>query len=70
MLCITPEGKIETYSYFEIDKLIGDGTHLVVEAERVVTNIVASEHKVSLALLLAVGDNLARGSSDLEIDIE
>lgn len=60
----------DTYSDFEIDKLVGDSAHLVVEAERVVTDVVASEDKVSLALLLAIRNDLARGPGDLEIDIK
>lgn len=54
----------------KVDELVGDGAHLVVEAELVVTDLVAGEDEVALALLLALGDDLARRGVDLEVDIE
>lgn len=54
----------------EVYKLVRDGAHLVVEAERVVTDIIAREDKVSLSFLLPIYDDLARGACDLEVDIE
>lgn len=59
-----------TDSNLKVDKLVCDSAHLIVEAERVVANIVAGEDKVSLALLLPVNDNLADWACNLEIDIE
>lgn len=59
-----------TNSNLEVYKLVRDGAHLVVEAERVVANIVAREDKVSLSLLLSIYNDLARGACDLEVDIE
>lgn len=59
-----------THRDLEIDKLVGDGAHLVVEAERVVTDLIAGEDKVALALLLALCDYLARRGGDLKVDIE
>lgn len=54
----------------EVDELVGDGAHLVVEAKLVVTDLVAGEDEVALALLLALRDDLARRGVDLEVDIE
>lgn len=54
----------------KVDKLVCDSAHLVVEAEGVVTNIIAGKDKVSLALLLAINDNLAYWTCNLEVDIE
>lgn len=60
----------DTYSNLEIDELLGKGTHLVVEAEGVVTGLLRREDKVSLPLLLARENDLAVGTLDLVIDIE
>lgn len=59
-----------TYSNLEIDKLVRDCAHLVVEAKRVVADLVARENKVALALFLPLCYNLARRGGDLKVDIE
>lgn len=42
------EGK--TYSDLKVNQLFGKGTHLIVEAESVLANIIGGENKVSLPL--------------------
>lgn len=59
-----------TDSNLKVYELVRDGAHLIVEAERVVTDFVAREDEVSLSLLLPVYNDLARGACDLEVDIE
>jgi hypothetical protein len=54
----------------KVDILLGKGAHLVVKAERVVTNHVGREDKVALPLLLAVHDDLAIGTLNNVVDIE
>lgn len=59
-----------TDSNFEIDKFLGKCAHLVVEAERVVANLLRGEDKVALSLLFALKDDLSTGSLDKVIDIK
>lgn len=59
-----------THRNLEVDELVGDGAHLVVEAKLVVADLVAGEDKVALTLLLALGDDLPRRGVDLEVNIE
>jgi len=54
----------------EVDELLGEGTHFVVEAERVVTRLLRCKDKVSLSLLLARENDLAVRALNLVIDIE
>lgn len=44
----------ETYGDLEVDHLLGEGGHLIVEAEGVLADALGSEDKVTLALLCAV----------------
>lgn len=60
----------ETHGNLEVDKLLGECAHLVVEAERVVANLVRSEDKVTLALLLAVQNDLLVRGRDGVVDIK
>lgn len=57
-------------SDLEIDKLLGEGTHLVIEAERVIADNVGGEDKVSLSLLLTVHDDLAIGTLNNVVDVK
>lgn len=59
-----------TYGDLEVDELLGEGTHFVVEAERVVTRLLRCKDKVSLSLLLARENDLAVRALNLVIDIE
>lgn len=61
---------VVSYSNLKVDKLVGHGTHLVVEAKRVIADLIAGKDKVALTLLCALSYNLARRGSHLEIDIE
>lgn len=70
MAVFRQRGMACTDGNLKVDKLIRDGAHLVVEAERVVTDIVAREDEVSLSLLLPIYNDLARGACDLEVNIE
>lgn len=59
-----------TYIDLKVDIFLGKGAHLVAEAERVVTSLLGSESKVTLALLFTLKDNLAVGALHNVVDIE
>lgn len=58
------------YRDFEVNHLVRDGAHLVVEAEAVLARLVRSEDKVALALVRAVEDGLVVGADDRVVDVE
>lgn len=54
----------------KVDKLLGEGAHLVVEAERVCAGLLSGEDEIALAFLLGLEDDLAAGGFDDVVDIE
>ena len=58
------------YSNLKIDQLLGKRRHLVIEAESVLAQLLRSEDKVALPLLLPVHDDLLAGSDDGVVDIK
>jgi hypothetical protein len=52
-LALSRDG-VSTNRNLEVDKFVGKGTHLIVEAELVVPNLVGSEDEVALPLLFAI----------------
>jgi hypothetical protein len=58
------------YRDLKVDKLLGVGAHLVVEAELVFANLLGREYKVALPLLLAVQDVLPIRTRHPVVDIE
>ena len=54
----------------EVDELLGEGGHVVLEAEGVFADVVGSEDVVTLALAYAVKENLVVGILHLVVDIE
>lgn len=64
-----------TYSDLEINKLLGECAHLVVEAEAVLADLVGSEDEVALSFLRSVKDDLLLAAigtwaHDRVIDVE
>lgn len=53
-MCVT------AYRNFEVDHLVGDRGHVVVEAKPVFASLVCCEHVVSLSLFLSVHHNALR----------
>lgn len=62
--------RVCSYGNLKVDEFVGEGAHLVVEAELVLANDVGVEDKVALALLLAIEDDLLVRAGDNVIDIE
>jgi hypothetical protein len=58
------------YSDFEVDKLLRECAHLVIEAKSVFSSFTRGEDEVSLSLLFPIHDDLVRWSHNLVIDIE
>lgn len=54
----------------KVHKLLGKCAHLVVEAERVVADLLRREDKVALSLLFALQDDLSARALDSVVDIE
>lgn len=59
-----------THSDLKVHKLVRKRAHLVVQAELVITRLQRCEHKVALALLFPVQNDLPVGTRHLIIDIE
>lgn len=59
-----------TYSNLEVDHLLGERRHFIVEAERVLAIALGSEDVVTLSLLGSVQDDLAARRSHGVVDIE
>lgn len=59
-----------TNSNLEVDEFLGKCAHLVVEAERVVSNQLRSEDEVALPLFFALQDDLSTGTLDEVVDIK
>lgn len=62
-----------TYGDFKVYELIGNGRHVVVEAEAVLAGFIGGEDKVALPFLLALEDDsflawLFRGAVDGVVD--
>lgn len=58
------------YRDLEVHRLLGEGAHLVVEAEAILAHIVGREDKVALSLLGTVENHLVVGASYCVVDIE
>ena len=58
------------YGNFELDGLICNGAHFVVEAKSVLSNLVCGEDKIALALFLAVENDFITGADDRVVDVE
>jgi hypothetical protein len=63
-------GWIVAYRNLEIDHLLGESRHLVVETEGVLSNTLGSEDEVTLAFLCPIQDDLAARCGDGVVDIE
>lgn len=59
-----------TYSNLEVNHLLGESRHLIVEAERVFTVALGSEDVVTLSFLRTVQDDLAAWCSHGVVNIE
>jgi hypothetical protein len=59
-----------TNSNLKIDVFLGKCAHLVVEAERVLSNQLRSEDEVALSLFFALQDDLSAGTLNEVVDIE
>lgn len=59
-----------TNSNLEVDVFLRKCAHLVVEAERVISNQLRSEDEVALSLLFALQDDLSTGALDEVVDIK
>jgi hypothetical protein len=59
-----------TYGNFEIDHLLCESAHLVVEAETVFSHIIGREYEIALSLLGSVEDDLVCGTDNRVVDIE
>lgn len=59
-----------TYGDLEVDKLLGKCTHLVVEAELIVADLLGSEDKVALTLLGSIENDLVARSRHNVVDIK
>ena len=62
-----------TYGNFKVYELVGNGRHVVVEAEAVFAGLIGGEDEVALAFLFAVEDDsflacLFRGAVDGVVD--
>jgi hypothetical protein len=58
------------YSNFEIDKLLRECAHLIIETESVFSRLARGEDEVTLSLLFAVQDDLVPRSYNLVVNIE
>ncbi len=63
-------GVFGAHRNLKVDKLLGVGAHLVVEAELVLAGVPRREDKVALPLLLAVHDVPPIGARDAVVDVE
>lgn len=62
--------QLSTNSNLEVDEFLGKCAHLVVEAERVLSNQLRSEDEVALSLFFALQDDLSAGTLDEVVDIK
>jgi hypothetical protein len=69
VLCLQEKGTA-TYSNLKVHHLLGEGAHLIVEAEPVFSRIVRGEHEIALSLLRSIHDDLVRRSDNRVVDIE
>lgn len=60
----------QTYSDLKIDNFIGDGAHLIIEAEAVFADFVSREDKVALSLFVAFHDPFLVRAVDAVVDVE
>ena len=63
-------GKEFTYSYFEVDHLVGVRAHFIVKAEFVFTNVLRSEDRVNLSLFAIFHDDVVVRAPDWVVNIE
>jgi hypothetical protein len=54
----------------KVDKLFCNGRHIVLKAERILSQVVRRQYIVALSLLLPVQDDHVPGVFHVEIDIE
>jgi hypothetical protein len=54
----------------KVDKLVGERAHVILEAKGVFADCVGGEDKVTLALALAVNENLVIGVLYFKVDVE
>ena len=54
----------------EVDELLGERAHVVLEAEGVFADVVCSENVVALALAYAIEEDLVVGVLHLVVDVE
>ena len=60
----------KTHRDFEIDRLIANGAHLVIETELIFAGFVGREDEISLTLFRAIEDDFTGGREDLVVDVE
>lgn len=63
-------GRAGTYGDLEIDHLLGESAHLIVEAEAVFAHVKRCEDKIALSLLGAVENDFVCGADNRVVDIE
>jgi hypothetical protein len=54
----------------KVHKLLGEGAHLIIEAELVFANLVRCEDEIALPLLLPVHDDFVVGAGNLVVHIK
>jgi hypothetical protein len=59
-----------SYRNLKVDKLLGVGAHLVVEAKLVLAHLLGGKDKVALPLLLALHDESVVGARHFVVDVE
>lgn len=64
------ESKWVPYRNFEVNHLLGKSAHIIIEAEPVFARLLRRKHKISLAFLLGVHNDLVPGAHNAVVDIE
>lgn len=59
-----------TYSDFEIDEFLLESTHVVIEAETILSHLLRRKHEITLPLFRPIHYNFFIWSLDLVVDIE
>lgn len=60
----------KTYRNLEINKLLCESTHLIIEAEPIFSRLTSREHEITLSFLLSIKNDFISRSYNLIIDIE
>jgi hypothetical protein len=60
----------DTYRDLKIHKFLRESTHLIIEAEFILSCLSSREHEISLSLFLPIKNDFLSRSYNLVIDIE